>query len=102
VASGDWRAVLALWGGCLICGFFWEMWNVHSYPKWVYQIPFVDVLHVFEMPLLGYFGYLPFALELFALYHLVVGLWPGTQQDEYVQIAPAQVVPTMAAPSRTA
>jgi hypothetical protein len=35
-AEGDWRPVLALWLGCLICGFFWEMWNVHSYPKWVY------------------------------------------------------------------
>jgi hypothetical protein len=102
VASGDWCAVLALWGGCLICGFFWEMWNVYSYPKWVYQIPFVDVLHVFEMPLLGYVGYLPFALELFAIYHLVVGLWPGMQQDQYVQIAPAQGEATMPAPSRTA
>jgi recombinational DNA repair protein (RecF pathway) len=28
----------------------------------VYAIPYVDVLHVFEMPLLGYAGYLPFGL----------------------------------------
>ena len=27
---------------------------------WQYSLPYVDVLHVFEMPLLGYFGYLPF------------------------------------------
>jgi hypothetical protein len=73
-AEGDWRPVLALWLGGLICGFFWEMWNFYSYPKWIYQVPFVDFLHVFEMPLLGYGGYLPFALELFALYHLVMGL----------------------------
>ncbi len=50
------------------------MWNYWSYPKWKYEIPFVDFLHVFEMPLLGYTGYLPFALELFGLYHLAVGL----------------------------
>ncbi len=73
-AVGDWRPVLALWAGVLICGFFWEMWNFYSYPKWVYQVPFVDFLHVFEMPLLGYAGYLPFSLELFALYHLVMGI----------------------------
>jgi hypothetical protein len=35
------------------------------------------------MPILGYGGYLPFSMELFALYHLVVGLlgkrsWQGT------------------------
>jgi hypothetical protein len=27
------------------------------------------------MPLAGYLGYIPFSLELFALYHLVMGLF---------------------------
>ena len=72
--EGDWRPVYALWLGALTCGFFWEMWNFYSYPKWIYQVPFVDFWHVFEMPVLGYGGYLPFALELFALYNLAVGL----------------------------
>lgn len=85
-AEGDWRPVLALWVGCLICGFFWEMWNFFSYPKWIYQVPFVDFLHIFEMPLLGYGGYLPFALELFALYHLVMGLLGRKETHEYIQI----------------
>ena len=84
-SGGDWRPVMALWLGVLITGFFWEMWNVLSFPKWIYQVPFVDWLHVFEMPLLGYGGYLPFALELFALYHLVIGLF-GKKQDDYVQL----------------
>jgi hypothetical protein len=77
-ARGDWRAIVALWVGGLICGIFWEMWNFYSYPKWIYQVPFVSFLHVFEMPLLGYGGYLPFALELYALYHLVMGLLAET------------------------
>ncbi|OGU94424.1 MAG: hypothetical protein A2330_04545, partial [Ignavibacteria bacterium RIFOXYB2_FULL_36_7] len=38
-ASGEWRTVLALAFGCLICGFFWEMWNYYSYPKWKYNLP---------------------------------------------------------------
>jgi hypothetical protein len=86
VAVGDWRPVLALWVGCLICGFFWEMWNFYSYPKWVYRVPFVDVIHIFEMPLLGYGGYLPFSLELYAIYHLVMGLLYREGKRGYVQI----------------
>ncbi len=81
---GDWRPVFALWIGVLLCAFFWEFWNYWSFPKWVYTVPFVDFGHIFEMPLLGYGGYLPFALELFALYHLVVGLL-GRRAD-YLQL----------------
>ena len=72
-AAGNWRPHLALSLGCLICGFFWEMWNYYSYPKWIYDVPVVGFLRVFEMPLLGYLGYLAFAWELFALYHLLAG-----------------------------
>jgi hypothetical protein len=72
-ARRDWRPVVSLCLGGLICGFFWEMWNCRSYPKWVYRVPFVDRFHLFEMPLAGYIGYLPFSLELFALYHLMQG-----------------------------
>jgi len=73
VDKGDWRPVLALWLGVLICGFFWEFWNFYSYPKWVYHVPYLGFLHVFEMPILGYGGYLPFSLELFAIYQFVTG-----------------------------
>jgi hypothetical protein len=72
-ARGDWRKVVMLSAGCLVCGFFWEMWNYYSYPRWVYDVPYVEFLHVFEMPLLGYLGYLVFPWELAALHHLVVG-----------------------------
>ena len=88
VAKGDWRPVLSLWVGCLICGFFWEMWNYYSYPKWVYRVPFVGFLRVFEMPLLGYGGYLPFSLELYALYHLITGLSGRGKTSVYVQVSP--------------
>lgn len=81
--DGDWRPVVALWLGTLICGFFWEMWNWYSYPKWVYTVPWADFLHIFEMPLLGYGGYLPFGMELFALYHLIAGLF-GAKKTGYV------------------
>jgi hypothetical protein len=63
VAHGDWSHMLAAACAALICGFFWEMWNVFSLAKWKYSIPFVDRFEVFEMPFLGYAGYLPFGLE---------------------------------------
>lgn len=84
----DWRPLIALWLGALICGFFWEMWNYYSYPKWVYHVPFVDYLHIFEMPALGYGGYMPFAMELFALYHLLAGLVGWKKASDFVALVP--------------
>ncbi len=80
---GDWRPVIALFLGTLTCGFFWEFWNYFSFPKWVYTVPWADFGHIFEMPLLGYGGYLPFGLELFALYHFVMGL-TGRKRTAYI------------------
>jgi len=62
IASGDWRPAVSSVLAALLCGFFWETWNFGSYAKWAYAIPYVDALHVFEMPLLGYAGYLPFGV----------------------------------------
>jgi hypothetical protein len=83
--KGDWRPVIALWLGVLLTGFFWEMWNFFSYPKWIYAVPWGNWLHIFEMPLLGYGGYLPFALELYALYHLVAGMF-GRRREDYIHV----------------
>lgn len=88
VDTRDWRPLIALWLGALICGFFWEMWNYYSYPKWVYHVPFVDFAHIFEMPLLGYGGYLPFAMELFTLYHFITGFFGHKSDWQYVELVP--------------
>ena len=71
--NGDWRLVVSLALGGLVCGFFWEMWNYWSFPKWIYHTPGAGFWRIFEMPLLGYGGYIPFALELFAMKSFV---WP--------------------------
>jgi len=70
LARGDWRPWLALWIGGLVCGFFWELWNFWSHPKWIYHVPYVGFGHVFEMPILGYLGYLPFAHEVWLVARL--------------------------------
>ena len=74
LGRGDWRLIVALGAGALICGWFWEMWNYWAFPKWYYDISFVEFVHVFEMPLLGYAGYLPFGLEVYATYCFLTGL----------------------------
>ncbi len=72
LSRGDWRPVVALAVGALVCGFFWELWNFYSSPKWVYRVAPFEFLYVFEMPLAGYLGYLPFGLELYPLAHLLL------------------------------
>lgn len=73
VASGDWRRAGSWAVAALICGFFWEMWNVHSEAKWIYTVPYADWGHVFEMPVLGYLGYLPFGLECYFVVDRLLG-----------------------------
>jgi hypothetical protein len=63
LVAGNWTAVVAAAMAAVICGVFWEMWNFYSLAKWQYSIPFVNRYHIFEMPLLGYAGYLPFGLQ---------------------------------------
>ena len=73
IMARDWRFLVTLPLAGLTCGFFWEMWNYFALPKWYYTVPFVDAApHLFEMPLPGYLGYLPFALELFVMYQFLL------------------------------
>jgi len=60
---GKWHRVVSAALAALVCGFFWEMWNYFSLAKWEYAIPFVHRFQIFEMPILGYAGYLPFGVE---------------------------------------
>jgi hypothetical protein len=76
----DWtEAVSAALSG-LICGFFWELWNFYSLAKWKYSIPFVHRFQVFEMPILGYAGYLPFGLECAVIASLLESALTGDQR----------------------
>jgi hypothetical protein len=80
LARGDWRPLLQPAAAALVCGLFWELWNWGSLAKWHYAIPYVQRFHLFEMPLLGYSGYLPFGIECAVVMDLVAraGGWrPG-------------------------
>lgn len=73
IGIGDWRRAATWMIAALVCGFFWELWNWRSVAKWIYTVPGVERWHLFEMPLLGYAGYLPFGLECLIVTEWVIG-----------------------------
>jgi hypothetical protein len=77
LAEGNWSAVVTAALAAIICGLLWETWNYFSLAKWKYAIPYVQRYAVFEMPLLGYAGYLPFGLECAVVGSLLNGLDAG-------------------------
>jgi hypothetical protein len=80
----DWRFFVTVPLAALCCGFFWEMWNYFALPGWYYTVPFFDGWpHLFAMPLPGYTGYLPFGIELFAMYQFIL-LVTGARKDYLV------------------
>jgi hypothetical protein len=56
-----------------ICGWLWEFWNNWAHAKWQYTLPMFQQSKIFEMPAPGYLGFIPFALECFAMY--VTATW---------------------------
>ncbi len=73
LASGNWVSIVLPALAALICGGFWEMWNAYSMVHWEYTIPYVHAFQVFQMPLLGYAGYLPFGLECVVIVEVCFG-----------------------------
>jgi hypothetical protein len=64
-----------------ICGGLWEFWNFWARAKWIYTVPIFGDLKLFEMPVLGYFGFPPFALECFTMYVFTRRLlWRGVRR----------------------
>lgn len=62
----------------LACGLIWEFWNYWAHTKWIYHVPVLPEVKLFEMPIAGFGGFPPFALECFAMYVFVRRrLWRG-------------------------
>ena len=57
-----------------VCGILWEFWNYWATAKWFYIFPILQEWTLFEMPLPGFLGFPPFAVEMFALYTLTAGV----------------------------
>jgi hypothetical protein len=73
LSEGFRRRALGFFLSGWICGWLWEFWNNWASAKWHYTFPILQDWKIFEMPAPGYLGFLPFALECFAMY--VTAAW---------------------------
>ncbi len=79
--KGDWTPLALICLSEFIMGLSCECWNylsAYHHPLetynpdyWVYSLPYVNVLHVFEMPALGLFGYIPFGAYIWVWWIVV-------------------------------
>lgn len=67
LADGDWSVFIRFAVASLVCGFCWETWNYYAFAKWVYAVPWVHGFQIWEMPVAGFAGYLPFGVECAAV-----------------------------------
>jgi hypothetical protein len=66
--QGRTRRLTNLLAAGLACGLLWEFWNYWAHTKWVYTVPILPEVRLFEMPILGFGGFPPFAVECFVMY----------------------------------
>jgi len=74
VEEGKWDRFWSVVLAGLTAGFFWEFWNFWAGSHWEYYLPYLNFGRIFKMPVLGYTGFMPFALEAFAATSLFLAL----------------------------
>jgi len=71
IARGSWGRIARLMTAGLFAGLLWESFNAMARGRWIYTVPFLEHLKIFEMPLVGFLGFPFFALEVWSLYHVL-------------------------------
>jgi Domain of unknown function (DUF4332) len=71
VARGAWGRIARLMTAGLVAGALWESFNAMARGRWIYTVPFLEHVKIFEMPPAGFIGFPFFALEVWSLYHLL-------------------------------
>jgi hypothetical protein len=72
IKKGELDRTLTILAAGMVCGILWELLNFWARAKWIYTVPFFEGGKLFEMPLLGFLGFLPFAVSAYALYRFLV------------------------------
>lgn len=66
--TGKINKLFSLFLSGVLCGFLWEFWNYWAATKWIYILPFLQEPKLFEMPVVGLLGFLPFAVECYVMW----------------------------------
>ena len=83
VVQNNYSTLISLICSGIICGLLWEFWNYWAIAKWMYNVPISIVgPKLFEMPLLGYLGFIPFAFECYVLQQLLVAIFRSLSMPE--------------------
>ncbi len=90
IEKGDPGRLLGALTAGLICGILWESWNSISPVRWVYSVPFLEGIKIFEMPFAGYIGFPVFAVETVAFFNLLQGIRKRT--SVYTALLSAAVI----------
>ena len=75
--QGEAREFCLVLAAGAVCGGLWEMWNFLAGAKWEYTVPFVGDLKIFEMPVAGFLGFPPFAVECSVMGAAFFLFWKG-------------------------
>lgn len=74
IERGEWGRIARLMAAGLLIGGIWEGYNYVARGKWIYTLPLLEDVKWFEMPPLGFVGFSFFALEAWAMYHVLASL----------------------------
>jgi hypothetical protein len=101
LSAGRPGRMLRLLVGGMAIGLLWELFNIESRSKWIYTVPGLENFKLFEMPLLGFFGFPVFALDCFVVYQSLriadVAVDPDESLAKTSRLRPGRTVLAVAA-----
>ncbi|MBN1423615.1 hypothetical protein JXA88_03575 [Candidatus Fermentibacteria bacterium] len=71
LSQGRPATLLRLLTAGFVVGGLWELFNAYSLSRWIYTVPGLEEGKVFEMPILGFLGFPPFALATYSFWSAV-------------------------------
>jgi hypothetical protein len=83
--TGHFRSMPLFFLAGLIAGLLWEFWNYWAISKWEYDVPYWGHIKLFEMPVLGFLGFMPFIIESLAIYKFVRWLIPVKDKARFLE-----------------
>jgi len=82
--TGRFRSMPLFFLAGLVAGLLWEFWNYWALAKWEYDVPYLGHVKIFEMPVLGFFGFMPFIIESLAIYRFTRRFVPIRDEARYL------------------